>query len=195
MKNYNLEDEEKMHPYEFYGKVFEEKHGEGTFLMRSALKYVIDDYDEYISSVEVSHFEDLGYYEVINFDLPIDVSTLDLTWMRTDDVFRLEDNNQLQFIKEIQVRIDNLGYSRIPVESISDYGLLLTVNGAESKSSVVQQIKDFKWFIMKHRACLNGIKLEGFSPVVEYLLTMYAKKCGVSIGEKVYENGRHKNNN
>ena len=62
--------------------------------MRSALYYVIDAYDEYLGSVEQSHYDDLGYYEVANFNLPDTVDTLDLIWMKKDAIFSLEANDQ-----------------------------------------------------------------------------------------------------
>lgn len=144
--------------------------------MRSALYYVIDAYDEYLGSVEQSHYDDLGYYEVANFNLPDTVDTLDLIWMKKDDIFSLEANDQFQSIREIQVNIDNLGYSHLPVKSISKNGALLTINGSESKSSIIQQIKGFKSFLTDHFAYINSLKLVGFTPIVETLLALYAKK-------------------
>ena len=64
MESIDLEKEKKVHPYEYYGKVFVEVHNNTRFLMRSALHYVIDDYDEYLGSVEQSHYEELNYNEV-----------------------------------------------------------------------------------------------------------------------------------
>ena len=52
MSNYNLEEEKKKHPYGTEGKIFEENHGKDKFLIRNAIQYVIDDYDEAIDSVE-----------------------------------------------------------------------------------------------------------------------------------------------
>lgn len=180
MNNYDYEAEKKKHPYDQYGKVIEEKQTNGTFLLRSALQYVIDDYDEYIGSVEQSHYDDLGYYEVINFNLLDNAEVLDLSWMRKRDVFHLENNNQFQHISEIIVNIDNIGYSYLPVNE-NNNKFVLTVRGFDSKNNVIQQIKDFKYFIEKHVKVLDCIKLEGFPRVVESVLILCAKKYGIEI--------------
>lgn len=41
MESIDLEKEKKVHPYEYYGKVFVEVHNNTRFLMRSALHYVM----------------------------------------------------------------------------------------------------------------------------------------------------------
>ena len=56
MESIDLEKEKKVHPYEYYGKVFVEVHNNTRFLMRSALHYVIDDYDEYLGLISFIKF-------------------------------------------------------------------------------------------------------------------------------------------
>ena len=178
MYNYNLEGEKMKHPYQYYGRVKEVEQGDSKFLLKSALYYVVDDYDEYLGSVEQSHYEDLGYFEVKNFDAPTGTDTLDLSWMDYNDVFQFDDNEQMPFIRNIISNIDNLGYSRLPKSAEQ---IALTVNGANAKSSFVSQIKAFKDFISRNRDKLTAVQLRGFSQLIESLLTIYAKKAGVEV--------------
>ncbi len=185
MGYYNIVEEKKEHPYQYYGKVLEEVHGDAVFLMKSALNYVIDDYDAYLGSVELSHYEDLGYFKVVDFQLLQDSDVLDLTWMKKDDIFILPNNVQYGFLGEVKTNIDNLGYSKLPNNSSNH--VLLTIDGSNSKSSIIHQIKDFKYFISRYSECLSGIRLEGFSPTLKKLLMVYGKKKNIAICEQTGE--------
>lgn len=178
MNNYNLDEENNKHPFQYYGNVKEVQQGDSKFLLKSALSYVVDDYDEYLGSVEQSHYEDLGYYEVKNFNVPTGVDTLDLTWMDSDDIFDLDENEQIPFIRNLIVNIDNLGYSNLPKSAEQ---LALTVNGNNTKLSIVSQIKAFKDFVTKNRSKLTAIQLRGFSQLMESLLAIYAKRSGIEV--------------
>lgn len=65
-----------------------------SFHLRRATEYVIDDYDQYLGSVELSHYEDLGYDIVTGYSG--DVSTIDLTWVKKEDVIELKTNENLE---------------------------------------------------------------------------------------------------
>lgn len=190
MESYNLEEEKKVHPYQYYGKVFEEVHGNTKFLMRSALHYVIDAYDEYLASVEQSHYEELDYNEVIDFSKSENETTLDLTWMKKEDVFEFRDSEQYRTINTISVNIDNLGYSRLP--SKSDNYINLKISALNSQLNFIQQIKVFKNFILNNK--INSITLVGFNKAVESILMLYVKKAGIMINtdELVEEVQRHR---
>ena len=77
--------------------------------MRSALHYVIDDYDEYLGSVEQSHYEELNYNEVIDFNQLESDTTLDLTWMNKEDVFQLRSSEQYLALEKIIVNLEKHG--------------------------------------------------------------------------------------
>lgn len=177
MESFDLEKEKKVHPYEHYGKVFEKVHNNSRFLMRSALYYVIDDYDEYLGSVEQSHYEELNYNEVIDFNQSEFDSTLDLTWMNTEDVFQLRSSEQYLALDEIIVNIDNLGYSRLPSSNDAPN---LKISALNSKTSFIQQIKAFGNFVLNNK--VNTITFIDFNPVVESILMLYAKKAGITVG-------------
>ncbi len=176
MGNYDLEKEKRVHPYQYYGKVFEKEHNGTKFLMRSALYYVVDDYDEYIGSIEQSHYEELDYNEVIDFNQPVEETILDLTWMDREDVFQLRSSEQYLSLEEIIVNIDNLGYSTLP--SGNDK-INLRIIALNSKSNFIQQIKAFRDFVLNNK--VNNITLIGFNKTVESILTLYAKKVGITV--------------
>ena len=179
MKNYDLEKELKRHPYEYYGDVKEEKHGEGTFILRRALQYVIDDYDDAIGSIEQSHYEKLGYYKVGTFDFEESPEELDLTWMDPNDSFDLDESEQYKTVKTIKAKIDNLDCSYLPISD--KHQVLIVVYHGDTKHSLVRQIKIFTSFISFNSQKIAGIKLVGFSPLVEKLLELYAKRYNIEV--------------
>ena len=176
MKNYDIEKEIKRYPKEYGCKVFEEKHGDGEFLMRNALLYMIDSYDDAISSVELSHYEKLDYNEVVNFDLPETADTLDLTWMDENDSFVLDKSEQIYKIDEIIANIDNIGYSYLPIDSKNDKKFIITIKGENAKKKKIQQIKDFKHFVEWNFKYIKKINIEGFTPIMEAILSSYIKR-------------------
>lgn len=184
MNNYDYEIEKNKHPYR-EANVLEEKHGNATFLLRDSLSYVVDSYDENIASIELSHYENNGYKEVVNFNTESDESTLDLTWMNENDVFTLQLNEQYPSIKEIKVNIDNLGYSFLPYSEDLLKSFNVIINGKNQKKNIISQIKDFTYFIISNNQLLKGIKLEGFNPAIETLLSAIAKKHGVQTYKEI----------
>ena len=163
---YNLELEQKKHPYDLYGKVFEEEHGNCKYLMRSALAYKVDQYDCALNSVELSHYEDLGYNELVDFDL-MGSKTLDLSWMRPNDVFLIDRNEQYSSVENIYLNVENLSYSYLP----KDYGVKKNIvflgNGLKFS---FQQYKDLKRFILQNRNCFKGIYFHGFNLIPEFFV-------------------------
>lgn len=185
MENYNMQSEKTKHPYNYYGKVYEETHGQVKFLLKSALRYVIDAYDEYLCSVEQSHYDTLDYSVVKNYNYPTILTTLDLTWMDKNDIFNFDKNEENIFVKYVKANIDNLMYSNLPMGQDSFKDIQLTVCNNNSKLNIVQQARAFSIFLKKHKDCLNEeINLEGFPPVANIVLSQYAKKYGMSISQQ-----------
>lgn len=189
--NYDLEYEKQKHPYGTEGNVYEETHGNATFLMTNALRYVIDAYDEYLGSVEASHYEKLHYNKVIHFNLPEDAVSLDLTWMDSDDVFEFSKVTDEQYsgIKEVKTNIDNLAFSYLPMLSVTDHSILLEVNCNGTKASAVQQIKDFTNFVKNHSGRIIAVKTNGFAIPVESIIKLIAKKYGIDEYTEIQDYG------
>ena len=164
--------------------IFEEMRGDGLYLMRSASRMEDDDYmdDEF----EISNPKNIEYDEVINFNFQSPISVLDLTWMNKDDAFALEYNEQYKYIKEIRVNIDNLSSSKLPFIKEMAEQIVLTVCGNKTQSSIVHQMRVFKEFMDNNASNISGIKLEGFSPIVESLLKQYPKVHNVNVVDKIH---------
>lgn len=181
MVKYDLEKEKNSHPYNMYGKVFEEEHGDCKFLIKTSLDYVIDSYDSVIGSVELSHYADRGYNEVVNFQKTDVSDLLDLTWMKKEDVFTIEENEFNKIISRVFVNIDNLGFSHLPVSDYMEYGIDLKVFGNNQSKNFIRAIRDYKSFISEHESCINSIEFYGFSPVVERILSSYTRNMGIEV--------------
>ena len=158
--NYNLENEKNSHPYKYYGKVFEEEHDGNIYLFKSALQFMIDDMDQ--GMIEESHYEECGYYELTNFILNNNVDTLDLTFMRKNDIFDLDFNQQIPNIKTMIVNLDNLECSYIPLSLQLDK---LIVVKTKDSSNMFASLKSFMSFIEKYRDIIEKIELKGFTGV------------------------------
>lgn len=159
--------------YNESGKVYEFKRGNDLFFMRSALAYVVDHYDDALNSVELSHYEDLGYNEIVDFK--VSNCMLDLTWLKKDDVFLIEKNNQYSDVENVCLNIDNLFYSYLPKDFGKSKNLLLNCN--ESKLNFIQQYKVFKLFMKKNYKSFNKIYFHGFNPTFQMILQSYFDKC------------------
>lgn len=181
MAKYDLEKAKKRHPYDMYGKVFEEEHGDCKFLIQTALEYVIDSYDTCLNSVELSHYDVKDYCEVVNFEKTDIGDVLDLTWMKKGDIFTFEKNGFNDFISRVFVNIDNLGFSHLPVSDYMEYGIELKVFGNNQSKNFIRAIRDYKSFISEHESCINSIEFYGFSPVVERILSSYTRNMGIEV--------------
>ena len=173
------------------GEIKEERHGNGTFYLKSGLRYIVSDNYSHIRNFRDIPTEDIDYHKVVDYDLPESADILDLTWMDSNDVFVLEENNQHKNIKELHVNADNLGYSHIPVDPYMFNNLDLVVYGNNENNNTIRRIKDFKTFIDEHIDCIKSIKLEEFSPIIEAVLEICATNSGIEvISEK--QNTSHK---
>jgi len=153
------------------------------FLIKEAYEYVVDDYDPYIASVEQSHHESLGYSTVRKFEYLGEgtIDTLDLTWMRKQDCFKLEYNEQYENITIVKANIDNLDCSHLPRKKEKDKDIDLIVYGDETSLRPLKQIRIFKRFIKRNQPKLNSIKLEGFKPLMTQVLTNYANRLNIEV--------------
>lgn len=164
------------------GNIYEEKHGDVWFLFESAMQYVVDAYDDYLGSVELSHYESLGYSEVKRYNMNFPSNTLDLTWMDKEDIFDFEKSDSHAYIENINVNIDNLDYSKLPMCEDGFNNLKMTVFKKGSKKNIIKQAKILKSFIEKHQLCLiRGVELVGFTSMEEVVLKPYLEKYGIYV--------------
>ena len=162
-----------------------EQHGDKLFKLEQAMEYIIDDYDEYLGSVELSHYEALNYYNVTDYK-PLDATTmdtLDLTWVSSNDVidlsylsFQEEEKQYLAYVSKIIVNIDALTYGRIK----GMHNFTLEVHNSDVKLSVINQVKTLKKFL-ENTKDISAVKFVGYSPIMEAILSQVAKSCEIEV--------------
>ena len=165
MKNDSLNENENQ-TSKIYGNAHVETCENVDFILRDAQKYVVDDYDEELGSVELSHYEKAGYENVVDYYPKNDIEILNLTWMNPKDSFRLEENKRNQFIRQIIVNIDNLKSSLLSEGNFNDVELIVH----NSNLNIVKQVQYLKSFLKHNASYLKSVKLEGYSYVSAKLL-------------------------
>ena len=171
------------HPYDDTAESWTEEHNGIIFYLKNALKYVIDDYDEYLGSVELSHYERLDYNEVTDFNyrkiatnkIP---DTLDLTWMKPKDIFKLDDNYQYRTITRVIANVDNLYGSCLPYSNEGKQ-VKVVINKGNSMKLLTKQIAYIIWFARFNEKEIKEIELAGYSPLEEKIILFAAKRKGI----------------
>lgn len=96
-RNYNVvSDARIVNSFGGRGTIYSYQYNGITYYLQDATKYVIDDYDYDLGSVELSHYENLGYKNIIGYEEDID--DIDLTWMSPFDSIDLKANENLKTI-------------------------------------------------------------------------------------------------
>ncbi len=142
--------------------------GDKKFLTQNALVYVED--DVYEGSVELSHYDSLGYKEVIDFDMPAAENVLDLTWMRSCDKFAFVNSDSFDQIDEIIVNIDNLEGSHLPFKLDDSQKFDFIFNGKSSNKIFISQVVAFSRFARRENIRIKTIDFIGFNPIIESIL-------------------------
>lgn len=171
------------HPYDDTAESWIEEHNGIIFYLKNALKYVIDDYDEYLGSVELSHYERLNYNEVTDFNyrkiannkIP---DTLDLTWMKPKDIFKLDDSYQYRTITRVIANVDNL-YGSCLSNSNEGKKVKVVINKGNSMKLLTKQIAYIIWFARSNGKEIKEIELAGYSPLEEKIILFAAKRKGI----------------
>ena len=172
MSNYDLKQERLEIPYLYNcGRVTEKEFKDVRYLVKSATEYV---HNDSIGDIVVSHFKESGFDIVDNFDFINKTNELDLTWLNPKDCFILKNTKDYQSITNIKSNIDNLYGSFLPARK-GNY-ITVEINGDNTKSNLVKQVKIFKKFIQDNSSSVDRVILNGFNPVVKDILTVYASR-------------------
>ena len=155
----------------------EELHGDKNFLLVRATQYTTD--------VGSSKRTRLRYYNVKDFEtLTEDDTTLDLTWMNSDDSFMIngtsDENDHVNRLTNVTVNIDNLTSSFI--NSRGKFELI--INKGNSKRGNFSQIISLKQYLefnstLNENSNIKSIEFKGFSSFMEKLLTRQIEKYGL----------------
>ena len=161
------------------------RKGNIEFKVEAATKRIVDDYDPYIGSVELSHDEYLGYSEITGFKAVEFTDTLDLTWASTADVIYLRRMNPEEFapIDHILINIENMRCTTLPFKNMEFKQVELTVKHKDKIGIInsIKQIRNFKGLISTYPKNFSKINLEGFSGTMRSLLTSAAKKYKIPV--------------
>ena len=159
MTNYVFEEEKQKYSFIDNGIVLKEvKNSYGSFLFKKALDY------------EVEQATNMNYYELINYNLAENESTINLVWMSNDDSINLVKNGQHQFIKNIIVNIDNLVDSKLPSDDCMFSNLTIGIrNTDDSKLSNIRKFKDLMSFIDNNAKCIDRIEVYNAPRIIEEL--------------------------
>ena len=162
------------YPYDFHGSVKVEEHDDREFVLGTALQYVVDDYAEYLGSVEQSYYGQLDYYEVIDF-AETESDTLDLRWMKPTDTFDLKTNEYNKGIKRLLANIDNLGYSRIP--SYNGFNNIeLVVNSNNTETGIISRVGSLSRFLRNNKDSISTVSFQGFGKLSTAILEKYVSR-------------------
>ncbi len=183
MSYYDLEKEKKKHPHDIYGGIVtEEIHDNKKFLLKQIMHYVVDAYG-YGGSIELSHYERGNYYEVCDY-IPLDenVESLDLTWMDSDDIVNFDSyrGEHHKLVKSVDINIDNMGCSHID----SMKGIVLNVHPGNNDIGIIQQVRDFNYFLHCNDDIISELNLIDFKPLTAAILSNYAERYRIYANKK-----------
>ena len=155
----------------------EELHGDKNFLLVRATQYTTD--------VGSSKRTRLRYYNVKDFEaLTEDDTTLDLTWMNSDDSFMInstsDENDHVNRLTNVTVNIDNLTSSFI--NSRGKFELkIIKGNSKRGNFSQIIALKQYLEFnsTLNENSNIKSIEFKGFSSFMEKLLTRQIEKYGL----------------
>lgn len=152
--------------------IITENHNGREFTFKKYARYVIDEYDEYLQSIEQSHYEDNTYKILINYGESAENSqVLDLTWMKEEDIIRINPNSINPDIKEIRVNINNIDGFALTSNLRFNNPSIIVFDNKNIRSS--EKIMIFQDFIKENQTIANNIKVEGFGKVMKPLLEGY----------------------
>lgn len=111
------------------------------------MKYVIDDYDSYIGSVELSHYEYAGYNLIERYDNYEDKTELDFRFAELQDVINLKLGEEIQ---SIIIKSSNLRYASFSGEQPINFNI-------DVDTDLIETVNNLRIFISKHKDMINSI--------------------------------------
>lgn len=135
---------------------YEESYKGVIYHITPQCKFVIDDYDEAISSIEASHLESVGFSVIdgYRFDDKNDSNdTLDFTFAKIEDSIEVKVNEK---IKSIRLNSGNLRYTTIEGKQKIDFNIAFDDN-------IIDNVLSFRLFVYNNKKYINSINIEGLS--------------------------------
>ena len=139
------------------------------YIIRNAHRRVIDDYDEALASVELSHHEALGY-RMIESETP-DAEVLDFRFAKPEDYITVEDD---QKAKLVYLKSSNVRYAEAYAPSMAKYDITLDTN-------IPDLVISTRIFLKTNKECISGMNFQGVeNNTIKDLLTKMCNKYGVT---------------
>lgn len=134
-----------------------------------AMGYVIDSYDPYIGSVELSHHEYMGYNLIERYNNYEGKPELDFRFAELQDVIDLKLGEEIQ---SIIIKSSNLKYASFSGEQPINFNIFVDTN-------LVETVNNLKIFISKHKAMINSINFVNIpSKATQLLYQMFCMTGG-----------------
>jgi len=163
-------------------KKYEYEHKGTTYVLETAWRRVVDDYDEYLGSVELDHIELSGYNTVIDYrEYP---NKSDFTWLPEEDTIFLKID---PIVKQISLNSQNIEYTRLFLNRKIYFDIT-------QNSSFLQMAKGLKKFIEKHQENIQVLTFKNVqNPICKAWITSICRTANIDVtfdknieAEKVY---------
>lgn len=189
MENYKITSQDRIrgtyeYAYEHQGIVY---------FLETAWKRVVDDYDEYLGSVELDHYELLGYNIAFGYE-PSSVTKLDFSWMKREDVISVLSCNLDSTVQKIILNSGNLSHSYF---GLSRNVYIEIINN----SNFTYMAKGLRRFIKKHGDNIVSITFKNVTnPIVKAWITSTCNSANIPVAfeeakknDKIYTHKQKKN--
>ena len=123
------------------------------YYIEPVMKYVIDDYDSYTGSVELSHHEYMGYNLIERYHNDKGKPELDFRFAELQDVIDLKLGEEIQ---SVIVKSSNLRYASFSGERPIDFNI-------DVDTDFIETMNNIRIFIGKHKDIINSINFVNVS--------------------------------
>ena len=143
---------------------YEVEHNGVTYHCDQEYYYIVDDYDDAIASVELSHHESTGYSIVDRYEG--ETTELDFRFMRAQDVTNITCGDE---IESITINSVNLRYSLIRCSH--PLNITIVVN-----TGLIDTLNSLKIFIRRNASIIGSINFVGATPFIINATNSMVKK-------------------
>ncbi len=161
----NLKDIEKIKGKRIYkgidiGQIekYEESYKGVIYHISPQYKFVIDDYDDVTSSIELSHLESVGYSVIDGYRFDPEnknnsQDTLDFRFTKIEDSIDIKVGEEITSIK---LNSRNIRYTTIEGTKKLDFNIYFDDN-------IIDNVLSFRLFVYNNKKYINSINIEGLS--------------------------------
>lgn len=119
-----------------------------SYVVSPVIKFIVDDYDSGIGSVELSHNEYMGYNLIETYYNKHDGNELDFSFAELQDVINMEVGDEIQ---SIILKTSNLKYTYLSGANLIDYTIIVD-------SDLIETVFNLRTFFKNNGDSINSIK-------------------------------------